>query len=66
MLPSGKTVREKDGKPLTLTLMTTSGSKTRERVEQLLQSQWADIGVEVQIKNEPAKVFIGETLRKRN
>ncbi|HXW53132.1 MAG TPA: peptide ABC transporter substrate-binding protein [Myxococcota bacterium] len=63
--PSGKDIREKNGKPLALTIMTTSGSKTRERVEQLLQSQWADIGVDVRIKNEPAKIFFGETTRKR-
>lgn len=61
----GKTVREKNGKPLRLTIMTTSGSKVRERVEQLLQSQWGEIGIEVQIKNEPAKVFFGQTMRQR-
>lgn len=65
VLPKGKTVREKNGTPLKLTIMTTSGNKTRERVEQLLQSQWREIGVDIQIKNEPAKVFFGETLRKR-
>lgn len=64
-LPQGQTIREKNGVPLKLTIMTTSGNKTRERVEQLLQSQWRDIGVDIQIKNEPAKVFFGETMRKR-
>lgn len=64
-LPAGKTIREKNGKPLQLTIMTTSGAKVRERVEQLLQSQWRDIGVDIQIKNEPSKVFFGETMRKR-
>lgn len=64
-LPDGKTIREKNGQPLKLTLMTTSGSKSRERVEQLLQSQWQEIGVDIQIKNEPSKVFFGETMRKR-
>ncbi len=65
LLPAGKSVREKNGVPLKLTIMTTSGNKTRERVEQLLQSQWSEIGVDIQIKNEPAKVFFGETMRKR-
>lgn len=65
ILPAGKTIREKNGAPFKLTIMTTSGNKTRERVEQLLQSQWRDIGVDIQIKNEPAKVFFGETMRKR-
>lgn len=58
-------IRQKNNRPLKLIIMTTSGNKTRERVEQLLQSQWRDIGIDVQIKNEPAKVFFGETLRKR-
>lgn len=65
ILKPGNPIREKDGKPLRFTIMTTSGNKSRERVEQLLQSQWRDIGVDVQIKNEPAKVFFGETMRKR-
>lgn len=64
-LASGENIRTKNGEPLKLTIMTTSGNKTRERVEQLLQSQWREIGVDVQIKNEPAKVFFGETMRKR-
>lgn len=64
-LPAGKTIREKDGAKLVLTIMTTSGNKSRERVEQLLQSQWREIGVDIQIKNEPSKVFFGETMRRR-
>lgn len=58
-------VRMKDGKPLELTLMTTSGNQTREQVEALLQAQWRKIGVDLKIKNEPAKVLFGETLRRR-
>ena len=65
ILNSDKAIREKDGKPLMLTLMTTSGDKTRERVEQLLQQQWLDVGIDIRIKNEPAKVFFGETMHKR-
>ncbi len=64
-LAPGQSIRQKDNKPLKLSIMTTSGNKTRERVEQLLQSQWRDIGVDIEIKNEPAKVFFGETMRKR-
>ncbi|MBN4077272.1 peptide ABC transporter substrate-binding protein, partial [Sulfobacillus acidophilus] len=58
-------IRYKNEKELKLVLMSTSGNKTRERVEQLLQSQWRKIGVNVEIKNQPAKVFFGDTLRKR-
>lgn len=61
----GSEIREKNGKALTLSLMTTAGNKSRERVEQLLQSQWRKLGIDVEIKNQPAKVFFAETLRKR-
>src|SRR5262249_19306799 len=54
-----------NGNRLALELMTTAGNRSRELVEQVLQSQWRRIGVEVRIKNEPARVFFGETLRHR-
>src|SRR5882672_4664497 len=53
------------GKPLSFELMTTAGERTRELVEQVLQSQWKAIGVDVRIKNEPARVLFGETINKR-
>lgn len=58
-------VRTKDGKRLSFTLMTTAGNKTRELVQVYLQSQWKQIGIEVNIKNEPARNFFGETTKKR-
>lgn len=54
-----------DGEPLTLELMTTAGNRTRELVEQVLQSQWRRLGIDVRIRNEPARVFFGETMTKR-
>lgn len=57
--------RYKDGKKLSLQFMTTAGNKTRETVQTFLQQQWKDAGIEVVIKNEPAKVFFGETVKKR-
>lgn len=57
--------RYKDGKKLTLQFMTTAGNKTRETVQTLMQAQWKSIGVEVVIKNEPARIYFSETLRKR-
>jgi peptide/nickel transport system substrate-binding protein len=57
--------RTKDGKRLTVRFMTTAGNKMRETVQTLLQSQWKAVGIEVIIKNEPARVFFGETMRKR-
>jgi peptide/nickel transport system substrate-binding protein len=45
--------------------MTTAGNRTRELVEQVLQSQWREVGIDARIRNEPARVFFGETVRKR-
>ena len=58
-------IRTKDGKKLSFTLMTTAGNKTRELVQVYLQNQWKQVGIEVNSKNEPARVFFGETTKKR-
>jgi peptide/nickel transport system substrate-binding protein len=50
---------------LSFELMTTAGNRSRELVEQVLQSQWRKIGVDIRIKNEPARVLFGETLPHR-
>jgi peptide/nickel transport system substrate-binding protein len=54
-----------EGQSLTLELMTTAGNRTRELVEQVLQSQWRRLGIDVRIRNQPARVFFGETTSKR-
>ncbi len=53
------------GEPLAIELMTTAGNRTRELVQQVLQSSWRQLGIDVTIRNEPARVFFGETVRKR-
>ncbi|MDP6515688.1 MAG: peptide ABC transporter substrate-binding protein [Alphaproteobacteria bacterium] len=53
------------GEKLSLILMTTAGNKSRELVEQVLQSQWKKAGIEIVIRNEPARVYFGETMTKR-
>ncbi len=53
------------GEKLTLRIMTTAGNRTRELVEQVLQSQWKAVGIDVRIKNEPARVFFGQTVTQR-
>ncbi|MGF1474729.1 MAG: peptide ABC transporter substrate-binding protein [Geminicoccaceae bacterium] len=59
-------IRRNDaGDSLSLTLMTTAGNQTRERVQQFLQSQWKEIGVEIRIQNQPPRVFFGETVSRR-
>lgn len=54
-----------EGRPLALSLMTTAGNRTRELVQQVLQSMWARVGIRVTIQNEPARVFFGETVTRR-
>lgn len=56
--------REKNGQKLALSLMTTAGNKSRELVQGVLKEQWRQIGVDVAINNEPARVFFGETVKK--
>lgn len=54
-----------EGKRLQLMIMTTAGNKTRELVQQVLQSNWRQVGIDMRIRNEPARVFFGETVRRR-
>jgi peptide/nickel transport system substrate-binding protein len=65
-LQANGTRRNADGAPLSLELITTAGNRSREMVEQVLQSQWKDIGVDIRIRNEPARVMFGETLPHRH
>jgi peptide/nickel transport system substrate-binding protein len=58
--------RHKDGKKLSLAFKTTAGNKIRETVQTFLLDQWKAVGVDVQIKNEPARVLFGESMKKRN
>lgn len=53
------------GQKLTFEIMTTAGNRTRELVEQILQSQWKAVGFDIKIKNEPARVFFGQTMTER-
>ena len=53
------------GERLSLELMTTAGNRSRELVAQVLQSQWKQVGIDARIRNEPARVFFGETVTRR-
>ena len=57
--------RDQKGERMTLTLATTSGNRTRELVEEVLQSQWREIGIDVRLKNQPARVLFGDSLTHR-
>jgi peptide/nickel transport system substrate-binding protein len=53
------------GERLSLEFVTTSGNRVRELTQQVMQSQWKTIGVEVTIHNVPSRTFFGETLKRR-
>lgn len=57
--------RYKDGKKLSLVFQTTAGNKSRELIQVYLQNQWKQAGIEILVKNEPARVFFGDTMLKR-
>jgi peptide/nickel transport system substrate-binding protein len=57
--------RNAAGERLSLELMTTAGNRSRELVQQVLQGMWRQIGVEIRIRNEPPRVFFGETVSRR-
>jgi peptide/nickel transport system substrate-binding protein len=54
------------GERLTFEINTTAGQRLRELVQQVLQSQWRQVGIDARIRNEPARVLFGDTVPKRN
>lgn len=54
-----------EGEKLSFELMSTAGSRSRELVEQVLQSMWREVGIEITIRNQPPRVLFGETVRQR-
>ncbi len=54
------------GEPLRLEIMTTAGNRSRELVQQVMQSQWRELGFDVRIRNQTARVFFGKTIPERN
>ena len=57
--------RNAGGDRLSLQFSTTAGNKLRELQQQVLQNQWKGACIEAIIRNEPARTFFGETLKKR-
>jgi peptide/nickel transport system substrate-binding protein len=58
--------RNQAGERLSLEFGTTAGNRLRELQQQVLQNQWKSACVEVTIRNEPARTFFGETVKKRS
>lgn len=59
-------MREKEGKVLTITFMTTSQNKTREQVQAVIASSWKELGIDVITENQQSSTFFIETLRERD
>jgi len=57
--------RNAKGEKLMLELMAAAGNRIAELIEQVLQSQWKAVGIDVRIKNQPGRVFFGDTLTHR-
>ena len=57
--------RNAAGQRLSFELLTTAGNRSREAVQQVIQAQWRQVGVEARIRNEPPRVLFGETLSRR-
>jgi peptide/nickel transport system substrate-binding protein len=57
--------RNAKGERLSLEFVTTAGNRVRELTQQVMQSQWRAVGVEVTIHNVPSREFFGQTLKHR-
>uniref|UniRef100_A0A9E7ZNH1 Peptide ABC transporter substrate-binding protein n=1 Tax=Bosea sp. NBC_00436 TaxID=2969620 RepID=A0A9E7ZNH1_9HYPH len=57
--------RDAAGTRLSLEFGTTAGNRLRELQQAVLQNNWKAACIEVRIKNEPARTFFGETMKKR-
>jgi peptide/nickel transport system substrate-binding protein len=56
---------DKAGVRLAFAFMTTEGNRGRERVQQIVQRQWREIGVEARIVNQPTRMLFDVTLKQR-
>ncbi|HIJ64025.1 MAG TPA: peptide ABC transporter substrate-binding protein [Rhodospirillaceae bacterium] len=61
--PDGKR-RDAGGRQLSLELMTTAGMRNREVMELVAQQAWKRLGIEVTLRNQPARTFFGDTVLK--
>jgi peptide/nickel transport system substrate-binding protein len=61
--PDGVRVNDQ-GERLSLEIMTNTGNTTREQIEEILQAQFAEVGIELVINNTPAGVMFSEYVPK--
>ena len=57
--------RNATGQRLSLQFTTSTGVRARELQQEVMQSQWRDIGIEVTIHNEPPRTLFGQTMKQR-
>jgi peptide/nickel transport system substrate-binding protein len=55
----GDGIRTKDGVRIALRVVSTTGNKLREQIEQVLIDEWKALGVELRIQNVPSAVLTG-------
>jgi len=58
-------LRNAQGQRLSLELNTTAGNRVREQVEQIIQQNLREVGIEIRIQNYPARVYFGEITNRR-
>ena len=54
------------GERFSIDFVTTAGNRIRELVQQVLQTEFKAVGIELVVKNTPPRVFFGETVRTRD
>jgi len=58
-------LRDRAGKRVEMTFMTTAGNATREQTQQIVKEQLKAVGIEIRIDNVPAAVFLGRVAPRR-
>jgi peptide/nickel transport system substrate-binding protein len=57
--------RYKNGQQLVLNFHGATGNRQIETLQTILQQQWKEIGINVQLKSVPGRILFSETLKKR-
>jgi peptide/nickel transport system substrate-binding protein len=58
-------LRDSTGRRVEMVISTTAGNSIREQVEQIIQEQLRQVGIDVRIENRPASVFFGTYTTRR-
>lgn len=58
-------LRDRAGKRLELTIMSTAGHAVREQIQQIIREHFKAVGIDLRIDNRPASVLFGQVTRRR-